>query len=70
MLLGNLGGKLKTEGRYLQFPNYATKNHRKTANLFCTLLHAAGKPCDKFGTTDPVSKTSTKTASFPNCWPR
>ncbi len=53
VLLGNLGGKLKTEGRYLQFPNYATKDHRKTANLFCTLLHAVGKPCEKFGVPDP-----------------
>lgn len=56
VLIGNLGGKLKTEGRYLQFPNYGTKNHRKTANLFCTLLHAVGKPCEKFGTTDPGLK--------------
>ncbi|QDU28587.1 hypothetical protein ETAA8_36900 [Anatilimnocola aggregata] len=53
VLIGNLGGKLKTEGRYLQFPNYGTKRHRTTANLFCTLLHAVGKPRDKFGVPDP-----------------
>ena len=56
ILLGNLGGKLKTEGRYLQFPHYASKNHRTMASLYCTLLHAAGKPRDKFGVNDPGIK--------------
>jgi len=56
VLLGNLGGKLKTEGRYLQFPHYASKNHRTMAALYCTLLHAAGKPRDKFGVNDPGIK--------------
>jgi hypothetical protein len=56
VLIGNLGGKLKTEGRYLQFPSYGSKAHRTTANLFCTLLHAAGKPRDKFGVADPGLK--------------
>jgi Protein of unknown function (DUF1552) len=53
VLIGNLGGKLKTAGRYLQLPNYGTKNHRTMANLYCTLLHAVGKPRDKFGVPDP-----------------
>ncbi len=53
VLIGGLGGKLKTAGRYLQFPNYGTKNHRTMANLYCTLLHAVGKPRDKFGVPDP-----------------
>ncbi|ADB14996.1 protein of unknown function DUF1552 [Pirellula staleyi DSM 6068] len=53
VLIGNLGGKLKTDGRYLQFPNYGTPNHRTMANLYCTLLHAVGKPRDKFGVPDP-----------------
>jgi hypothetical protein len=56
VLLGNLGGKLKTNGRYLQFPNYGTKNHRTMASLYCTLLHAVGKPRDKFGIADPGLK--------------
>ena len=56
VLLGNLGGKLKTNGRYLQFPAYATKNHRTTASLYCTLLHAAGKPRDQFGVADLALK--------------
>jgi hypothetical protein len=56
ILLGNLGGKLKTAGRYLQFPAYATKKHRTMANLYCTLLHAVGKPRDQFGVADPGLK--------------
>jgi hypothetical protein len=56
VLLGDLGGKLKTRGRYLQFPDYATKAHRTMANLYLTLLHAAGKPRDRFGVPDPNLK--------------
>jgi len=52
VLIGTLGGRLKTGGRYLQFPAYGTKNHRTTANLFLTLLHAAGAPREKFGVAD------------------
>ncbi len=56
VMLGDLGGKLKTRGRYLQFPAYGTKSHRTMANLYCTLLHAVGKPTDKFGVPDPGLK--------------
>jgi len=65
VLLGDLGGKLKTRGRYLQFPAYGTKAHRTMANLYCSLLHAVGKPTDKFGVADPglkgVNQTGTVT---------
>lgn len=53
VLVGNLGGRLRTGGRYLQFPRYQTAAHRTTANLFLTLLHAAGSPRDSFGVADP-----------------
>ncbi|MCE9530883.1 MAG: DUF1552 domain-containing protein [Planctomycetes bacterium] len=56
VLIGNLGGKLKTNGRYLRLPQYGAKNHRTMANLYCTLLHAVGKPRDKFGIADPALK--------------
>jgi hypothetical protein len=56
VLLGNLGGKLKTNGRYLEFPCYQSKGHRTLASLYCTFLHAAGKPRDKFGVNDPGYK--------------
>ncbi len=52
VLLGGLAAKLKPGGRYLQMPAYATKSHRTLANLYLTLLHAAGKPREKFGLPD------------------
>jgi len=61
LLLGNLGGRLKTAGRFLRFPKYGAKGHRTMANLFCTLLHAAGKPRDTFGIADPGLKDIDRT---------
>jgi hypothetical protein len=55
-LVGNLGGTLKTNGRYLCYPKYGTKGHRTIANFYTTLLHAAGTPRDHFGTMDPMLK--------------
>ena len=52
VLLGGMGGKLMPGGRYIQLPFYAAKKHRTLANLYSTLLHAAGKPRDKFGVPD------------------
>lgn len=52
MLLGNLGGTLKADGHWYCFPRYGATEHRTMANLFCTLLHAVGKPRDKFGVPD------------------
>jgi len=56
VVLGNLGSTLKVDGRYLQFPQYQSKQHRTMANLFLTLLHAIGKPRDRFGINDPGLK--------------
>ena len=56
VLIGNLGGRLRSNGRYLCWPNYGEKGHRTVANLYCTLLHAAGTPRDSFGDTDPGLK--------------
>jgi len=56
VLIGNMGGKLNTSGRYLVFPKYGASKHRTMANLYTTLLHAAGKPRDKFGVIDPGLK--------------
>lgn len=52
VLLGNLGGKLKTNGRFLDYPRYGAKGHRTLASLYSTLTHAVGKPQDKFGVPD------------------
>lgn len=61
ILLGDLGGKLKSAGQYLQFPRYGGPQHKTIANLYCTLLHAAGRPRDKFGVPDPGLKDSDQT---------
>lgn len=52
LILGDLSGKLKAGNRFLNFPKYAAKGHRTTANLYTTLLHAAGTPVDHFGQKD------------------
>lgn len=52
LVLGDLGGRLRTRGRFLCFPKYAAKGHRTTANFFLTLLEAAGAPRKSFGVAD------------------
>jgi hypothetical protein len=53
ILLGNLGGRLKSGNRLLEYPKYGTTGHKTLANLYLAFLHAAGKPRDKFGLQDP-----------------
>lgn len=65
VLLGDLGGRLKPGGRYLQFPRYNAPEHKTMANLYCTLLHAAGRPRDKFGVADPGLKGCDQTGPLP-----
>lgn len=52
ILVGNLGGKLKTKGRFLQFPSYQKAGHRTLANFYLALLHAVGDTREKFGEPD------------------
>lgn len=52
ILIGDLGGRLKTRGRYLRYPWYGKNGHRTMANLYATFLHAAGAPRDRFGLED------------------
>jgi len=56
VLVGNLGGKLKTAGRYLQFPNYGAQGHRTLGNFYLSLLQAVGDKREKFGDADPGLK--------------
>ena len=55
VVLGDMGGKLRT-GRYVDYPGYAQKGHRTTANLYVTLLNLAGSTRDHFGMPDPTLK--------------
>lgn len=54
VLLGNLGGRLKTAGRFLQFPTYQKAGHRTIANFYLALLHAVGDRRKSFGEIDPA----------------
>ncbi len=55
VLLGNIGGKLKT-GRYIDYPAYGHKGHRTIANMYVTLLQLAGSNRTSFGQPDPGLK--------------
>lgn len=52
VVLGNMGGKLKTKGRYLNYPKYGAKGHRTIGNWLTTVCHVAGVPQDYFGQPD------------------
>ena len=52
VLVGNLGGRLKTAARFLQFPKYGDKGHRTMSNFYLSLLHAVGDKREKFGDPD------------------
>jgi hypothetical protein len=52
VLVGNLGGRLKTAGRFLQYPGYKKAGHRTMSNFFLSLLHAVGDKREKFGEPD------------------
>ncbi len=56
VLVGNLGGRLKTAGRFLQFPDYNKTGHRTIANFYLSLLHAVGDKREKFGESDNYLK--------------
>ena len=53
VVLGNLNGRLRADGRYIVLPNYGKSGHRTINTLYNALLHAAGKPRDNFGHPDP-----------------
>lgn len=45
------GNNLRT-GRYIHLPGYGSAGHRTIANLYLSLLHAAGVPQDSYGQKD------------------
>ncbi len=52
IVIGNMGGKLKSAGQYIQYPHKGHTGHHTIASWWLTLLHAAGKPQDGFGMKD------------------
>jgi hypothetical protein len=49
ILIGNAGGKLRADGRFLRYPLKGSAGSRSMADLFCTLATAAGAPTSSFG---------------------
>lgn len=52
VLVGGLGDRLKTSGRFLQYPAYGTSGNRTIRNFYLALLHAVGDKREKFGELD------------------
>lgn len=52
IVIGDLGGRLKTANRYLRYPWHGQKGHRTLANFYTTLLHAVGVRRERFGLPD------------------
>lgn len=52
VVLGNMGGKLRSAGQYIQYPHKGHAGHHTIASWWMTLLEAAGKPQDGFGMKD------------------
>ena len=53
LVIGDLGGRLKTRGRFLGYPKYGADGHRTMANLYLSFLHAVGDRRKAFGVPDP-----------------
>lgn len=56
VVLGDLGGRLRTRGRLIDYPGYGFTGHRTVANLYLTILNAVGDSRETFGIADPVLK--------------
>ena len=52
VMLGNLGGSLKTNGRFLDYPFYGKSGHKTIGTFYISLLHAVGDQREKFGSID------------------
>ncbi len=48
-VIGNAGGKLRADGRFLRFPKRGSAGSRSLADLFCSIATASGAPTKDFG---------------------
>ena len=53
IVIGDLGGQLRTKNRYLRFPAYGKPGHRTVAAFYTSLLHSVGDRRGQFGLPDP-----------------
>lgn len=49
VVIGNAGGKLKSDGRFLRYPAKGKAGWRSLADFYCSIAHAVGVPTDTFG---------------------
>jgi hypothetical protein len=49
LLVGNAGGKIKADGRYIRFPVKGTAGARSLADLYCSMATGLGVPTNTFG---------------------
>lgn len=53
VVIGDCGGALKSDGRYIRYPLKGQPGNRSLADFFCTIAHAMGAPTDTFGMGGP-----------------
>ena len=53
LLVGDLGGRLKLGGSYINYPGYGKLGHRTVGSFYTTLLNIAGVKQNMFGRLDP-----------------
>jgi hypothetical protein len=56
ILVGNLGGRLKTAGRFLRLPKYGAPGHRTMSDFYLALLRCVGDERETFGVPDKELK--------------
>jgi len=52
-IVGNLKGKMKLGGRYINFPGYGKPGHHTVGSLYTTFLNCVGQRQQTFGHLDP-----------------
>jgi len=52
LVLGGSGGRMKTAGRYIQYPEYGAAGHKTIGNWWTTWLNAFGNPLEHYGNFD------------------
>lgn len=52
LVIGGSGGRLKTAGRYLHYPQYGQPGHATIGNWWTTWLNAFGNPVEHYGNMD------------------
>ena len=53
VIVGNLKGKMKLGGNYINYPGYGKQGHRTVGSLYTTFLNSVGQNQQTFGRIDP-----------------